>query len=367
MRSHSDGAHARGGAKVDVGVRVGQERDDGALEELLRAEHPRLVGLLTLYVGDRRVAEQLAQDALVKLCQHWPLRVVEGDEDACTVHVLEGGELIASAEVADLPLATLCRDEASLAEVRDATPMYAEVGRASGDPREEGRRAVGLVDGGIAEVAVALDTGERLTGQTDAVSTPAEVEVRSFVVDVPAGGVAHALEARDVDGSLIYEHDLDGWIAEVPPMQHEVSPRDERAPAPTSSARPSDDLPTELPDEDPRLGAWRPAASPVDLGALSVSDTGDTWWSDSDPGALRLGGRDVVVERLGSSADLETLCMFLADELDRAHREVDTTGEPPDVVAQTVVHMVLRQEEGVAGDAVTLVVARACGLVAEDE
>ncbi|WP_052668373.1 RNA polymerase sigma factor [Nitriliruptor alkaliphilus] len=46
--------------------------DDEALERFCTAEHPRLLGLLTLYVGDRGVAEQLAQDALVRLCQHWP-------------------------------------------------------------------------------------------------------------------------------------------------------------------------------------------------------------------------------------------------------------------------------------------------------
>lgn len=36
------------------------------------AEHPRLVGLLALHVGDRLVAEELAQDALVRLQEQWP-------------------------------------------------------------------------------------------------------------------------------------------------------------------------------------------------------------------------------------------------------------------------------------------------------
>lgn len=35
-------------------------------------EHGRLIGLLSLQVGDRDVAEELAQDVLVKVCQHWP-------------------------------------------------------------------------------------------------------------------------------------------------------------------------------------------------------------------------------------------------------------------------------------------------------
>lgn len=50
-------------------------RDSGVepeLTELCRHEHARLVGLLALYVGDRAIAEDLAQEALVRLHQHWP-------------------------------------------------------------------------------------------------------------------------------------------------------------------------------------------------------------------------------------------------------------------------------------------------------
>lgn len=35
-------------------------------------QHGRLIGLLSLQVGDRQVAEELAQDVLAKVCQHWP-------------------------------------------------------------------------------------------------------------------------------------------------------------------------------------------------------------------------------------------------------------------------------------------------------
>lgn len=35
-------------------------------------QHSRLIGLLGLHVGDREVAEELAQDVLAKVCQHWP-------------------------------------------------------------------------------------------------------------------------------------------------------------------------------------------------------------------------------------------------------------------------------------------------------
>jgi RNA polymerase sigma-70 factor (sigma-E family) len=44
---------------------------DPALAELCRAEHARLVGLLALQLGDRAVAEDLAQEALIRLHQHW--------------------------------------------------------------------------------------------------------------------------------------------------------------------------------------------------------------------------------------------------------------------------------------------------------
>lgn len=35
------------------------------------AEWPRLVGALSLHTGDRDLAEDLAQDAIAKVCQHW--------------------------------------------------------------------------------------------------------------------------------------------------------------------------------------------------------------------------------------------------------------------------------------------------------
>jgi RNA polymerase sigma factor (sigma-70 family) len=36
-----------------------------------RSEHPRLVGLLGLYCGDRDVAEDIAQEVLVRVCREW--------------------------------------------------------------------------------------------------------------------------------------------------------------------------------------------------------------------------------------------------------------------------------------------------------
>ena len=62
---------------VDLCVVVGDGRgtviqSEPQLVALCQAEHPRLVGLMLLYVHDRDVAEELAQEALVRLCERWP-------------------------------------------------------------------------------------------------------------------------------------------------------------------------------------------------------------------------------------------------------------------------------------------------------
>ncbi|WP_052668299.1 RNA polymerase sigma factor [Nitriliruptor alkaliphilus] len=46
--------------------------DPGDVAAFCRREHRRLVGLLALYVGDRAVAEELAQETLVRVCEQWP-------------------------------------------------------------------------------------------------------------------------------------------------------------------------------------------------------------------------------------------------------------------------------------------------------
>lgn len=47
------------------------EEVDQELAAFCRTEHPRLVALLTLHTGHRPVAEELAQDALVRVYEHW--------------------------------------------------------------------------------------------------------------------------------------------------------------------------------------------------------------------------------------------------------------------------------------------------------
>jgi RNA polymerase sigma-70 factor (sigma-E family) len=41
------------------------------LTAFCKREHARLVGVLALYCGDRDLAEELVQDALVRLCRDW--------------------------------------------------------------------------------------------------------------------------------------------------------------------------------------------------------------------------------------------------------------------------------------------------------
>lgn len=50
----------------------GVGRVEAGLDEFCRAHHLRVVGLLALYMGDRSVAEELAQESFSRVCEHWP-------------------------------------------------------------------------------------------------------------------------------------------------------------------------------------------------------------------------------------------------------------------------------------------------------
>lgn len=52
-------------------MRLKAVTDDEDLIAFCRAQHGRLVGLLSLYCGDAAVAEELAQDALARVCRDW--------------------------------------------------------------------------------------------------------------------------------------------------------------------------------------------------------------------------------------------------------------------------------------------------------
>ena len=47
------------------------ERPPRDIERFVAHEHPRLVGALGLYTGDRLLAEELAQEALARACRDW--------------------------------------------------------------------------------------------------------------------------------------------------------------------------------------------------------------------------------------------------------------------------------------------------------
>lgn len=53
-------------------MRRPEQPAEDALAELTRDLHPRLVGMLVLYLGDRQTAEDLAQETLIRLHLKWP-------------------------------------------------------------------------------------------------------------------------------------------------------------------------------------------------------------------------------------------------------------------------------------------------------
>ena len=46
--------------------------EDAEMVAFCRREHPRIVGVLAFSLGDRWVAEELAQETIIRICQHWP-------------------------------------------------------------------------------------------------------------------------------------------------------------------------------------------------------------------------------------------------------------------------------------------------------
>jgi RNA polymerase sigma factor (sigma-70 family) len=59
--------------------------DDRSLVEFCRREWPRLVGSLSLDVGSRELAEDLAQETLARVCTHWR-RVRRADSPSAWAH-----------------------------------------------------------------------------------------------------------------------------------------------------------------------------------------------------------------------------------------------------------------------------------------
>lgn len=58
--------------RMEDGILNGESMTlDADLDAFCREEYPRLVGSLTLYCGDPYLAQELAQDALAKVCRDW--------------------------------------------------------------------------------------------------------------------------------------------------------------------------------------------------------------------------------------------------------------------------------------------------------
>ena len=56
---------------VDEALRDGRREMDGELSAFCFEEWPKLVAVLSLYCGDRDLAEDVAQEALLRVCVHW--------------------------------------------------------------------------------------------------------------------------------------------------------------------------------------------------------------------------------------------------------------------------------------------------------
>ena len=54
---------------------------DAELAAFCRRDYPRLVGMIGLYCGDRDLAEDIAQEALARLCNHWTDLPSEADAE----------------------------------------------------------------------------------------------------------------------------------------------------------------------------------------------------------------------------------------------------------------------------------------------
>jgi RNA polymerase sigma factor (sigma-70 family) len=56
---------------VALSVDAMRQTSEADLADFCHREHRKLVGVLTLYTGDRHLAEELAQDTLVRVVMHW--------------------------------------------------------------------------------------------------------------------------------------------------------------------------------------------------------------------------------------------------------------------------------------------------------
>lgn len=104
--------------------------DDAEMVAFCRREHPRILGVLSFAVGDRWVAEELAQETIIRICQQWP-KVREMNSPQAWTHRValnlanswlrrRVAERRATARLHARPDPQPVRDDADVIAVRDA-------------------------------------------------------------------------------------------------------------------------------------------------------------------------------------------------------------------------------------------------------
>lgn len=226
----------------------------------------------------------------------------------------------------------------------------------------------GLVDPDVVAVRVRTDLAD-VTVRTVEVTTPGALEFRAFGVLVPIADGADVPEDRRytsvrADGTVDREVAPTYALFDLAWTSGPGSDGSDGEPGYATTGQPIDDVPIELPDEVPPLGAWRPEPSPVDLSPLSMRNTADAWYMNEDPYEPAYPvAREVVAERLGGEPLLVELCAFLEAEVDRALTEVEVPEGERELVPETVTHLVMAEAGVVGGDGMTATVAHTCGLV----
>ena len=140
--------------------RLGVTSPSEDLVALCHAEHPRLVRSLDLICGDRARAEELAQEALVRLWQRWP-KVRRLDRPGAWLHRVGVNLAISERRRRTTEARAVARLTGTLnAAATDAHEERTEVRRALARLPDRQRAAVVLrylLDMSVADVATALD------------------------------------------------------------------------------------------------------------------------------------------------------------------------------------------------------------------
>ena len=138
-----------------------------------REQHPRLVGLLSLYCGERLLAEELAQDTLLRVCRLWEQVSLAEDPVAwvTTVALNLARSQFRSRDAKRRALRRMSAHARRVLDDADGATAVAVRAAVAGLPERE-RRVLVLryyADWPVRDVATALDcpegTVKRLTAQ----------------------------------------------------------------------------------------------------------------------------------------------------------------------------------------------------------